>query len=356
MKTPKNTQNPKTPLFILETKKLEQNYKNLKESCENIFGKNRFHIAFSVKTNSEPEVLNILSKLGSNFEIASQKEIDLIKNKTKNKLVIFNGAAKTSEELKEAIKNNYLINTDSLSEINKISSIIKNKKVLEVGLRIAIEDSKFGIEENKIKEAIDYAESKNLKVICLHFHAGTQLSLKQYEEKLIIFSNILQRLNKKFQYIDIGGGIPDNQQLKNLNLHREDYLNIIKKHLAKFNSKIIIEPGRTIVGDSMYLLTKLISIKENFNKKYAILDAGINLLPKISLASYRFSKSNKEQKKAEKTEEYILAGPLLFSNDILGKFQGNLKEGDILKVENVGAYCLNLAWSLSYDKAKVILI
>lgn len=79
----------------------------------------------------------------------------------------------------------------------------------------------------------------------------------------------------------------------------------------------------------------------------------INLLPRITLSQYKFSKLNPDNNSNKK--EFWLAGPLLFSNDILGKFQGNLQEGDIIKVENVGAYCYNLAWEISYSKPKVIL-
>jgi diaminopimelate decarboxylase len=351
----------KTPIFIFQEQNLKENYKQLDNLCKKYFSK--FKIAYSVKTNSNKEVVKTLSKLNSCFEIASLEEIKLAKRKSK--FIIFNGAAKTQEELKLAIKNNFLINIDSISEINKVSNLTKGKKI-QAGLRISIEDSKFGIEESKIEQALAYAKSKNISIISLHLHQGTQINFKSYEDSLIIFENILGRLLKKgisFKYLDVGGGLPDKNQLKNLSLSLNHYLEAISKHLSKFNACIILEPGRCLVSDAFYLLTKVISIKENFGKTYAILDAGINLLPKITLASYRFSKYNKDGQNKDveelsinnmQSKEYILAGPLLFSNDILGKFQGNLQEGDILKVENVGAYCYNLAWEISYKKPRIL--
>jgi len=350
---------PQTPIFIFEKKKLEQNYKELENLCKKYFSS--FKIAYSVKTNSNKEVIKVLGKLGSNFEIASQEEIKLIP-KT---FTVFNSPAKTQEELKTALKNKFLINIDSISEIDKISRIIKNKKI-QAGLRISISDSKFGIEDSKIEQAIEYANSKGIEIVCLHLHQGTQVNLKEYEENLIIFENIVERLSKnnkaKLKYLDIGGGLPDKQQLKNLSLSLNNYLEVISKHLSKFNKTIILEPGRSLVSDSFYLLTKVITIKENFNKTYAILDAGINLLPKITLASYKYTPYNHVAQDVKNglvinnnpQKEYLLAGPLLFSNDILGKFQGNLQEGDLIKVENVGAYCYNLAWEISYKKPKII--
>lgn len=344
----------KTPIIIFDKEKLKQNYKEFKKISEEYLKK--YEIAYSVKTNSNKKLIQNLSNLNSGFEIASLNEIKLIEKYKKFR--IFNSPSKTEQELKLAIKNNILINVDSISEMNKIINIQKGKE-LEIGLRITIEESKFGIQENRIEETIEYAKNNNLNVICLHFHQGTQLSIKEYEQNLIIFENIIQRLNNSnIKYLDVGGGFPDKAQLKNLNVRLEDYMILIKKYLSKFNKTIILEPGRAIVSDCFYLLTKVIAIKENFDKKYAILDAGINLLPKITLSQYKFTKyklgrvggdSMSEQNK----QEFILAGPLLFSNDILAKYQGNLQENDIIKVENIGAYCYNLAWEISYKKPRI---
>ena len=354
-----------TPIFIFEKAKLEQNYKELENLCKKYFPS--FKIAYSVKTNSSKEVISTLSNLNSGFEVASSEEIKLIKGKSK--FIIFNGPAKTQAELSQTVKSKFLINIDSISEINKISKLTKSKKI-QANLRIAIEESKFGIEESKIEKIIEYAKSKGIEIIGLHLHQGTQVNFKDYEQRLIIFENILERLKEKgikFKYLDIGGGIPDKQQLKNLSLSQNHYLEALSKHLNKFNATIILEPGRALVSDSFHLLTKVIALKESFNKTYAILDTGINLLPKITLSSYKFSKyvgiagKRKDCKDSscitnmqEKSKEYFLAGPLLFSNDVLGKFQGSLQESDILKVENVGAYCFNLSWEISYKKPKII--
>ena len=381
----------KTPIFVFQPEKLKENYADFNSLCKKYFSK--FKIAYSVKTNSNKEVIEILSKLNSGFEIASLSEL---KSVPKHSFIVFNSPAKTQDELKLAIKNKLLINIDSKSEIDKIARITKGKKI-EAGLRISIEESKFGVEDSEIEQIINYAKSKGIEIICIHIHQGTQLTLKEYEASIIIFENILERISKKInlKYIDIGGGIPDKQQLKNLNLSLNNYLEVIAKHLEKFKATIILEPGRSLVSDAFFLLTKVIAVKENFNKTYAILDAGINLLPKITLASYKFSrydcaddacrkasphdkdllldnnikyeaekdfagKQNKIVKNSDlitnnkQSKEYLLAGPLLFSNDILGKFQGSLKEGDIIKVENVGAYCYNLAWEISYKKPKII--
>lgn len=332
----------KTPYFILSRKRLAENYKELDSLCKKHF--KSFKIAYSIKTNSLKEVIKIFGNFDSGFEVASLREMLLLPER---KFVVYNSPAKTIEELKFAIKNKFLINIDSKSELDKIASIAKGKSI-EAGLRIALEDSKFGVEISKARELIEYAKSKNIKIVCLHFHQGTQKSLNSYVRNIKAFSKIVAELSSSIElkYVNIGGGIPDKQQMKNLNVKLEDYIRVASKNLSKFNTTIILEPGRFLVADAMQLVTRVIAIKENFSKRYAILDVGINILPKITLAQYRFILPKGSQ-------DYILAGPLLFSNDILAKVKSELKEDDIIKVENVGAYCYNLAWEISYKKPKI---
>jgi diaminopimelate decarboxylase len=340
-----------TPYFIFKPKVLEKNYKEFENLCNKYLQK--FVIAYSVKTNSYQQLINLLDELGCNFEVASTHEINITPKKAK----IFNGPCKTTEELEFAINNKFLINIDSKSEINKIYTLTKGKP-FNIGLRISIKESKFGFDESQLNEIIKYAKPRNLNIICLQFHKGTQQSLTEFKENLEKASNIINKLpqetKSKLKYIDIGGGFPDKWQLKNLHAGLEDFFEAIQKNFKKFNLTIIIEPGRNLVADAFELITKIETIKENFKKNYAVLDAGINLLPKITLSQYKFSKLRKDGKPGE-LKEYILAGPLLFANDTLGKIKDSFQEGDLLKVENVGAYCFNLAWEISYKKPRIII-
>lgn len=347
-----------TPYFIYKSEILEKNYKDFEKLAKAHL--KDFIIAFSVKTNTNSEVIETLNKLDSNFEVASLKEI----NATPNKHKIFNGPCKTKEELEIAIKNKFLINVDSESEIDKISEILNNQP-FNIGLRISTNDSKFGIDEKQLKHTIKYAKSKNLNIICIHIHAGTQQTISNFTLNLKKSAALIEKLQKehnlKLKYIDIGGGFPDKIQLKNLNTNLEEYFKEIKNNFQQFNITIILEPGRNLVADAFTLITKVHVIKEKAGKKYAILDAGINLLPRITLSTYKFSKIQKPKTDHKplptpnaKKQEYILAGPLLFTNDTMGKIQENLQENDLIKIENVGAYCQNLAWSIGYDKPEVV--
>jgi diaminopimelate decarboxylase len=347
-----------TPYFVYKPKILERNYHEFDELAKKYL---KSHvIAYSVKTNTSKQVIDTLTRLNSNFEVASLNEILATPNKHK----IFNSPCKTSEELKIAIEKKFLINVDSESEIDKIAEILQNRP-FNIGLRLSPDESKFGFDERQIKKTIEYAKSKNIEVICLHMHSGTQQTLADFSLNLGKCANIIRNLQKELsldlKYLDVGGGFPDRTQLKNLNVTLENYFKEIKDNFRDLNATIILEPGRNLVSDAFELITKVCIIKEKSGKNYAILDTGINMLPKITLSTYKFSKINQPKTDHKplptvdsKKQTYILAGPLLFRNDILGSIQENLQEGDLIKIENVGAYCYNLAWTISYNKPEII--
>jgi diaminopimelate decarboxylase len=347
----------KTPHFLYNPTQLKTNYQNL-ESLAKKHLKN-FIIAYSVKTNSYPLLLKDLLTEGSHFEVTSLNEI----NQTPKKQLIFNSPAKTLPELKLAIKNKFLINIDSLSELNKIHSLTQGKPI-SIGIRISLKEDKFGFSINQLPTLLKETKNKNIKIIALHFHSGTQQNLIQYQDFLKQANKITTNLETKLQikYINLGGGLPDKQQLKNQNVNLEDYIKAIAtifQSQIQNNKKIILEPGRILTADTFQLITKVISIKNKNNKTYAILDAGINLLPKITLANYKFSKiktKNHKDNTKQKKQTYQLSGPLLFGNDNLTNINESLKENDLIKVENVGAYCYNLAWEIIYKKPRIYVI
>lgn len=340
--------NQKTPYFVFNEKILKKNFKAFEELCKKYLDK--YVIAYSVKTNSFEDLINKLDKLGSSFEAASMEEII----KTTEKFRVFNGPSKTEEELKVAVEKDILINVDNKSEIDKIINLKKDKKC-RINLRVSLNDDKFGFENSKINEIIDYCFMNNLEVIGLSFHPGTQVTLKDYENFIKEVEKIVNNINKKIElkYLDLGGGFPDKFQLKNLGVNLEDYFKLISI-LKKFDAKIILEPGRCLVCDAFDLICKVNVIKNKNGKNYAFLDAGINILSKISMANYKFEKIGDKNDEDKKDKiDFVLAGPLLFGNDIIGKFRGNLKEEDLIKIDNVGAYCYNLGWEISYKKPKI---
>ncbi len=122
----------------------------------------------------------------------------------------------------------------------------------------------------------------NLK--CLSVHIGSQIfENKPYEKTLKVINRIISKIKYEFEYIDLGGGmgIPYQNEKKIFNYN--SYQNSIIKYLGKYNSKIIFEPGRSIIGDTGLLVSKIIYIKESKSKDFVILDSGMNDLMRPAL-------------------------------------------------------------------------
>lgn len=351
-----------TPYFLFKAGVLKKNFKEFNDLCQQYL--KDYRIAYSVKTNSFLGVITTLHTLDSGFEIASLEEMNLI---GKKKETIFNGPSKTEAELIRAVKEHFLIHVDSLSELERLLKILDGKK-WDIGVRISLNRSKFGVDESHLDALIQRALTEQLTIVSLHFHSGTQLTLNDFEDNLSRVYTFLKKFFMQYPsltltYVDIGGGFPDRFRLKNLGYTLADYFQSIVDSLGTIKDHhgfaFILEPGRTLVSDTFDLITRVQVIKEHFDETYAFLDAGINLLPKQTLSQFSFSKISDDSieekvEKRMKKKEYILGGPLLFNNDILGRFRGILREGDLIRVRNVGAYCYNLAWEISYKKPGIV--
>ncbi|MFB6089201.1 MAG: hypothetical protein ABEK36_05475 [Candidatus Aenigmatarchaeota archaeon] len=323
-----------TPIFIFNKKNLKETYRKFdKEVSEYL---KDYKIFFSVKTNSNKKVLKVLSEMGSGFEVASERELESVKDFNNEK--IYNGPCK------KRFVDGILYNVDSVSEMKKLAESGKN----EIGIRVSFEEGKFGIESERILEAFKRAKEMGLIPKGISSHPGTQIrKIEEYKKYIGNLKEIAEELDKNgfnIEFIDVGGGFPDKYSRKSSQNQLSKYFEI----LTRLNDyRIYLEPGRALVSESLELITRVEYIKKKNGNKYAICNAGINLIPKITLSRYKFEKIS--DSKGE-NERYILAGPLLFGNDILHKsWNGHLEEGDYIKIKNVGAYCLELAWRLSYD-------
>ncbi len=255
-----------------------------------------------------------------------------------------------------------LINAESLSEIKEINRIAKlNNKKVKVGLRLnpntdaktlsqistGKKENKFGVNKNTFYQILNYCKnSNNIYLKCLSVHIGSQiLDHKPYEKMLKAVSQILDKSNHHFEFIDLGGGMGITYSDKNKKLNYNKYNAAILKFLNKHKVKIIFEPGRSIIGDTGTLITKVIYIKDSGNKKFIILDAAMNDLMRPALygALHRTLPVVKSNKISSKVYEFV--GPICESTDkfiTLKNFQ-ELKEKDLIAICDVGAYGMSLS-------------
>ena len=232
-----------------------------------------------------------------------------------------------------------------LKEINRIA--ILKKKTVQIGIRLnpntdaktlsqistGKKENKFGVNEKTFLKLVNYCKnSKNLDLKCLSVHIGSQiLDHKPYEKMLRVVSEIIKKLKFQFEFIDLGGGmgIRYDHKIKKLNYKRYNLL--IKKFLKINKSKIIFEPGRSIIGNVGTLISKIIYIKRSEKKDFIIIDAAMNDLMRPALygAKHMIIPSIKKNKISKKTYEFV--GPICESTDkflTLKNFQ-KLKEKEI---------------------------
>ena len=349
-----------TPLYCYSYKKLKNNINNFKLH----FSKLNPLICFAIKSNSNLNIIKQVKKLGLGADVVSKGELmQALKAGINPKKIVFSGVGKTYSELKYAIERKILlINSESKSEVIEIEKIAKSKnKIADIGIRLnpntdaktlnkistGKKGDKFGVNEKTFIELVNYLKkSKYINLKCLSVHIGSQIfDNKPYEKMLKVINRIISKINFKFEYIDLGGGmgIPYRNDKKVFNYN--SYQKSIIKNLGKYKSKIIFEPGRSIVGNTGILISKIIYIKENQSKNFIILDAGMNDLMRPALygAKHRIIPVNKKRKYSNKTYEFV--GPICESTDkflSVKKFQ-KLKEKDLIIICDVGAYGSSLS-------------
>tara|TARA_Y100000741_G_scaffold301084_1_gene242524 strand:+ start:701 stop:1915 length:1215 start_codon:yes stop_codon:yes gene_type:complete len=349
-----------TPIYCYSYKQLKNNIEDFKKNFKSFSPL----ICFAIKANTNVNLIKEIRKLGLGADVVSIGEMmKALKAGISPKKIVFSGVGKTYSEISYAIdKKILLINAESKSEIAEIEKIAKSKKkIIDIGIRLnpntdaktlsqistGRKENKFGVNEKTFLELIKYSKnSKNIKLKCLSVHIGSQIiDHKPYEKMLKVVDKFIKKSNYKFEFIDLGGGMGISYNYNNQKLNYKKYNTAIKKFLKKHKSKIIFEPGRSIVGNIGFLISKIIYIKESEKKNFIILDVAMNDLirPALYGAKHRILPAQKINKISNKTYEFV--GPICESTDrfaTIKKFQ-KLKEKDLILICDVGAYGMSLS-------------
>jgi diaminopimelate decarboxylase len=348
------------PSYCYSYLELKKNINNFKKNFKTFSPL----ICFAIKANTNVNLIKEIAKFGLGADVVSLGELmKALKAGIKPNKIVFSGVGKTSEEINFAInKKILLINAESKSEIFEIERIAKiNKKNVSVGIRFnpnvdaktlsqistGKKENKFGIGEKEFLQLTKYIKkSQSLNLKCLSVHIGSQiLDVKPYENMLNALNKIIKKTNHSFEYIDLGGGMgidyKDDKKILNLKKYSQN----IQKFLKNHDSKIIFEPGRSIVGNIGTLISRIIYIKEGYKKNFIILDVAMNDLmrPALYNSKHRIIPALKIEKKVKKTYEFV--GPICESTDkflTINNFQ-KLAEKDLVVICDVGAYGMSLS-------------
>ncbi len=350
----------KTPFYIYSENQIKENYIKFVD----VFKKVKPLICFAVKSNSNLSILRSLGKLGAGMDVVSGGELlKALKAGINPNRIVFSGVGKNEEELKIAIKKKILlINCESESEAKLIDKIAKksNKKV-SIGFRLnpnidakthkkistGKANNKFGISIKNFSFFLkEIKKLKNINLEALSVHIGSQiLTDAPYKRVLTVLSKLIKNLDLNLKYIDLGGGFGISYAKKDKPINLKKYSSLVYNFSKKLNCRIIFEPGRSIVGNSGILVSKIQYIKKGTNKKFIILDTGMNdfMRPALYDAHHDIVPVIKNSKKMKALIEFV--GPICESTCKFGKYNNYQKiyESDFVAITNVGAYGSSLS-------------
>jgi len=350
----------KTPLYLYSENQIINNYLKFTKS----FKKTNPLVCFAAKSNSNVAILKILGKLGAGADVVSGGELlKALKAGIKASKIVFSGVGKTEDELKIAInKKILLINCESESEAKLVNKIAKKlKKKISIGFRLnpnvdakTHKNISTGKAENKFGLSIKSFKSffktlpiyKNIRLDALSVHIGSQiLTDTPYKKTLNVMSKLIKDLELKLKFVDLGGGFGINYSGKDKPINLNKYSALVYNFSKKLNCKIIFEPGRSIVGDTGILLSKVQYIKDGAKKKFIILDAGMNdfMRPALYDAKHTIIPISKIKSKTKGLIEFV--GPICESTCKFGIYKNyqKIKENDYVAITNVGAYGASLS-------------
>tara|TARA_Y100000996_G_scaffold400157_1_gene369882 strand:- start:3657 stop:4841 length:1185 start_codon:yes stop_codon:yes gene_type:complete len=342
-----------TPFYLYDEKIIENKINFLKNLNFNF--ESKFH--FAVKANPNLAILNFIKRQGFGAEVVSAGELfKALKAGFEPANIIFDGPGKTEFDLKYAITQQIKsINIENIEEIEFINDYSKKKGLItNIGIRINPDidaktldkittgksGGKFGISFDQIDFDL-IAKCESIKFDTLSEHIGSQITdhnqLISSYEKLISKAEIINKNNFLIETLDFGGGfgVIDHSS-EELNFQKwQDELNSLMKEKS---FKVIFEPGRYVIADCCELIAKVLYVKKSGDRKIIITDCSFSEYLRPAL--YDITPPIQIINSSKIKEKYDIAGGICESTDFLAKnvFLTEVKQGDIIKFLNVGAY------------------
>lgn len=362
-----------SPTYIYSKAALVENFSAYANACkENGRDESTALVCYSVKSNSNLAVLNVLSRLGSGFDIVSGGELlRVIAAGGNPHKVIFSGVGKTHEEMRLALSHDILcFNVESTAELQRLNEVAGEMgKQAPVSLRVnpnvdakthpyistGLKENKFGIEYDKALDAYRTAATlPHIRVVGIDCHIGSQLlddaPLLEALDRIIELIDRLAAEGIQLHHLDMGGGIGisyNNDQPVAI----ADYLGRLFAKIDKWRLlahkgaplQVLFEPGRSIVGNAGVLVTEVEYLKHGAVKNFAIVDAAMNDLMRPAMYEAWHGVQPVVQR-TSRPKTYDVVGPVCESGDWLARERAlAIEQGDLLAIMSAGAYGMTMA-------------
>lgn len=350
-----------TPVYIYSASTLVRHFKAYDEAFD---GKHHI-ICFALKANSNSAVIRLFAKHGAGADVVSGGELfRALKAGIPAKKIVYAGVGKTADEIRFALKSKILMfNVESENELREIDRIAADMNVkASIALRInpdidpqthpyistGLKKHKFGIPIDDALEHYKFAKSlKNIAVVGIHKHIGSQLTkispFVDALKRILILIDELAKSDIRIDFLDIGGGLGITY-LDEQPPQPRDLAGQILQLLEGRDVTVVMEPGRSLVGNAGILVTKTLYLKEGEEKNFVIVDAGMNDLMRPSL----YNAYHHIQPVVKTRRDTIIAdvvGPICESGDFLAKDREipKVNQGEYLAVMSAGAYGFSMS-------------
>lgn len=351
--------NIQTPFYYYDIELLRHTLDSVKTESD----KYGYHVHYAIKANANPRLLSLISSYGFGADCVSGGEVQAsLDAGFPSEKIVFAGVGKADWEINLGLDNDiFCFNVESAVELDVINELAAAKgKVASVALRVnpevdahthakittGMKENKFGINLSLLNGVLDkFAVLKNVNLIGIHFHIGSQITdMTPFQDLAIRLNEIQDQLEKRgitVENVNFGGGL-------GIDYYHPNHLPVpaFETYFAVFNrllklrpgQQVHFEPGRSIVGQCGSLISKVLYVKEGETKKFAVMDAGFTELirPAMYDAYHRMENISSD----EEPEIYDVVGPICESSDVFGREieLNRTRRGDLVAFRSAGAY------------------
>jgi diaminopimelate decarboxylase len=349
-----------TPFYCYSSAAIERSFEAFRDAFA---GQNAF-ISYAMKANSNQAVLTTLAKLGAGMDVVSEGELRRARSAgVPGERIIFSGVGKTLSEMNRGLDENiFCFNVESEPELEALSHAASDRSaVAPIAIRVNPDvdarthakiatgksENKFGVPISRARDVYAYARTlPGLSVQGVDMHIGSQITdLQPFDDAFALLAEFVQTLRAdghKIEHVDLGGGLGiayrnDNNPPPSL----EQYAKVVAQRTAALGCKVILEPGRAIVGAAGALVASVIYLKKGENKLFVIVDAAMNDLVRPTLYdAHHEILPVKEQEPDAHLMRSDVVGPVCESGDYLALDRDlpDLAAGDLIAIMSAGAY------------------
>jgi len=352
----------RTPAYLYSAKRITANYMAYAEALEGM----KSIVCYAVKANNNIYIMQHLQKMGASAVVVSGNELRLAAQQGFDpERMVLNGNGKLDWELKLAAELGSLVNVDSEFDLDHIAAAGKaaGKKV-RVLIRInpdvdpqvhkyistGLADSKFGIRNSRLQWFLDAIKKEEwVELVGVHSHLGSTIKkvsiFKDAAEIMVGFVEEIKKQGFDLQYLNLGGGLGIDYEHKDEVIPSpKDLVDAIREQVNSAGLTLILEPGRSLIGNAGALLNTVTGVKTNGTKNFVVVDGSMSTLIRPSLYdAYQHIELTAPRDAAPETFDVV--GPVCESADFLGKERQlpRPEAGDGLIVHDAGAYCMAMA-------------